>query len=224
MKAALAFLLLCMALPLRAGELQLSVIANNATHRDVWLIAQAALKRVGIAAVAREVPAERGLALANSGATDGDVGRIAGIDRTFPSLVRVPEPIYYYATQAFAYQPIDVSEGWQSLRPRSLCIRRGIQLFRLRTEGMRRQQLDDDQSVLRMLRNGGCEVALLERRNPEVKAALAADPPLLLLAPDLEVTPLYLYLHVRHAALVPRLAAMLRQMRRDGTMQGVTNQ
>lgn len=224
MKAALALLLLCTSLPLRAEQLQLSVIAHNATHRDAWLIAQAALKRAGVAAVAREVPAERALALAASGETDGDVGRILEVGTAFPSLVRVPEPIYFYATQAFAYRRLDMAGGWQALRAHSVCVRRGIQLFRLRTEGMRRQLLDDEPSVLRMLRNGGCDVALLDRRNPQVQAALAADPPLLLLTPDLEVTPLYLYLHKRHAALVPRVAEMLRQMRHDGTMQRITSQ
>jgi polar amino acid transport system substrate-binding protein len=224
MKAALPLLLLCISLPPGAAELQLSVISNNATHRQAWLVAQAALKRAGVAAVAREVPAERGLALANSGATDGDVGRILEVGQAFPALVRVPEPVYHYATQAFAYRRIDMAGGWQALRPYSVCVRRGIQLFRLRTEGMRRQLLDDEQSVLRMLRSGGCEVALLDRINPQVAAALAADPPLLLLTPDLELTPLYLYLHKRHASLVPRVAEMLRQMRLDGTMQRLTSE
>lgn len=100
MKVALALFLLCTGPPLGPEELQLSVISNNATHRDVWRLAQAALQRAGIAAVPREVPVERAL----------------------------------------------------------------------------------------------------------------------------ELTPLYLYLHKRHAALVPRIAEMLRRMRVDGTMQRITSQ
>jgi polar amino acid transport system substrate-binding protein len=33
---------------------------------------------------------------------------------------------------------------------------------------------------------------------------------------------MYIYLHKRHAELVPRLAEALRQMRRDGTMGRLT--
>jgi len=103
MKASLPLLLLLLALPVGAEELQLSVIAKNATHWDAWRIAQQALKRAGITAIPREVPAERALAMANSGATDGDVGRVEAVGRLYPDLVRVPEPSLYYEAYAFAY-------------------------------------------------------------------------------------------------------------------------
>lgn len=222
MKAVLALLLL-LSLPLRAEELQLSVIANNPTHEEVWHVVQAAARRAGIPVAARLVPAERALALANSGATDGDVGRIDGLDKQYPNLVRVPEPVYHYAAFAFALNKLEVSAGWESLRGHAICIRRGIKLFELRTEGMPRQVLDDESSVLRMLRNGGCELALLEPNNPAVKAEMAAQPPLYKLLPPLEVAPLYLYLHKSHAGLVPRFAEALKQMRQDGTLQKIPN-
>lgn len=218
MKLLLALFLL-LSLPLRAEELQLSVIANNPTHEEVWRVVQAAAKRAGIPAAARLVPAERALAMANSGATDGDVGRIEGLEKQYPNLVRVPEPVFHYSAFAFALNKLDVAAGWESLRGHTVCIRRGIKLFELRTEGMQRQVLEDEGSIVRMLRSGGCEMALLEPNNPVVKAELAAQPPLYKLLPPLEVTPLYLYLHKSHAGLVPRFAEALKQMRQEGTLQ-----
>ncbi|WP_342118158.1 hypothetical protein [Pseudoduganella sp. OTU4001] len=220
MKCAPALLLL-LALPLRASELQLSVIANNVTHEEVWRVVQAAARRAGVTVVARMVPAERALALANSGVTDGDAGRIEGLDKQYPNLVRVPEPVFYYAAYAFAYNRLEVNAGWESLRGHAICIRRGIKLFESRTEGMPRQVLDDEGSILRMLRNGGCEVALLEPNNLAVKEEMAARPPLFQLRPPLEVAPLYIYLHKSHADLVPSFAEALKQMRRDGAIQNV---
>lgn len=222
MKATLALLLLLAACA-QAEELRLSVIANNSTHLEAWQIARQALRRAGIVAVAREVPAERALAMANSGATDGDVARVEAVGQQYTNLVRVPEPSLYYQAYAFAYQRFDVSEGWESLRGHTVCLRRGIKIFELRTERMRRQVLEDEKSLLRMLRSGGCDVALLERNNPEVAAAMAADPPLYRLAPPLEGAFLYIYLHKRHAALVPRVAQALRQMRLDGTLPAMPN-
>jgi polar amino acid transport system substrate-binding protein len=218
MKAILALLLL-LARSALAHELQLSVIANNATHREAWHIAQEAMRRAGIAVVAREVPAERALVSAKSGVTDGDVARFEAVGRLYPELVRVPEPSLYYQAYAYAYRRFDVSAGWDSLRGRTICLRRGIKLYEMRTAGMSRQVLDDERSLLRMLRSGGCEVALLEDNNPDVRAAMAASPPLYRLTPQLEGAPLYIYLHKRHAALVPRIAQALRQMRADGTLQ-----
>lgn len=222
MKAILAVLLL-LALPAQAQELQLSVIANNATHLEAWHIAQQALRRAGSGAVAREVPAERALAMANSGVTDGDVARVETVGQMYPELLRVPEPSLYYQAYAFAYNRLDTSAGWESLRGHTVCLRRGIKIFELRTEGMQRQVLEDEKSILRMLRSGGCDVALLERNNPDVIAATQADPPLYRLAPPLEGVPLYIYLHKRHAALVPRVAQALRQMRLDGTLPRMPN-
>jgi polar amino acid transport system substrate-binding protein len=218
MKAILALLLL-LARPAPAHELQLSVIANNATHREAWRIAQEAMRRAGIAAVAREVPAERALVSAKSGVTDGDVARFEAVGQLYPELVRVPEPSLYYLAYAYAYRRLDVGAGWNSLRGHTICLRRGIKLYEMRTEGMARHVLDDERSLLRMLRSGGCTVALLEDNNPDVSAAMAADPPLYRLTPALEGAPLYIYLHKRHAALVPRIAQALRQMRADGTLQ-----
>jgi polar amino acid transport system substrate-binding protein len=222
MKAVLALLLL-LTLPLRAEELQLSVIANNPTHDDVWRVVQAAARRAGIPVAARAVPAERALALANSGATDGDIGRIEGLDKQYPNLVRVPEPVFHYPAFAFALNKLDVSAGWESLRGHTICLRRGIKLFELRTEGMARQVLDDEGSIVRMLRSGGCEMALLEPDNPVVRAEMAAQPPLQQLLPALEIVPLYLYLHKSHAALAPRFTEALKQMRQDGTLQKILN-
>lgn len=223
MKATLA-LLLFLSLPLRAEELQLSVIANNPTHEGAWRVVQAAAKRAGIPVAARSVPAERALALANSGATDGDVARIEGLEKQYPHLLRVTEPVYQFSAYAFALSKLEVSAGWESLRGHGICMRRGIKLFELRTESMPRQLLDDEASILRMLRNGGCELALLEPNNPVVKAELAARPPLYKLLPPLEVAPLYLYLHRSHAALAPRFAEALKQMRQDGTLQKILDE
>jgi polar amino acid transport system substrate-binding protein len=220
MKAAFSLLLL-LSLPLRAEELQLSLIASNPTHEEIWRVVQAAARRAGIPVAARSVPAERALALANSGATDGDVGRIEGLERQYPNLVRVTEPVYRYAAYAFAYNKLEVTAGWESLQGHGICIRRGIKLFELRTESMQRQMLDDERSILRMLRNGGCDMALLEPNSQVVKAAMAARPRLYKLLPPLEVTPLYLYLHRSHAALAPRFAEALKQMRQDGTLQKI---
>jgi polar amino acid transport system substrate-binding protein len=69
-----------------------------------------------------------------------------------------------------------------------------------------------------MLAAGGCDVAIMERNNGLARAAMTADPPLLRLLPPMEVMPLYIYLHKSHAALVPKVAAALKQMRADGTM------
>lgn len=215
-----ALIALCffLVLPARAEELQLSVISRSTTHADLWKAAEVAFQRAGVTAVVREVSPERSAVLANEGTTDGDVGRSSGLEKSFPNLVQVPEPIYQYAPTAFAYKRYDVAGGWESLRPHAICIRRGLRQTDQRTKDMKRQILADEATMLRMLAAGGCEIAIMERNNALARAAMAADPPLLRLLPPMEVMPLYIYLHKTHAALVPKVAAALKQMRADGTM------
>lgn len=215
---ALLFCPIILAAPLHAEELQLSVISRSTTHADLWKAAEVAFQRAGINAVVRKVSPERSAVLANEGTTDGDVGRSSGLEKTYPNLVQVPEPIYQYAPTAFTYKRFDVTGGWESLRSHTVCIRRGLRQTDLRTKDLARQVLADEATMLRMLAAGGCDVAVMERNNALARAAMTADPPLQRLLPPMEIMPLYIYLHKTHAALVPKVAAALKQMRADGTM------
>lgn len=217
MKALIA-LCIFLVLPARAEELQLSVISRSTTHNDLWKVAEVAFQRAGVTAVVLEVSPERSAVLANEGKTDGDVGRSSGLEKKYPNLIQVPEPIYQYAPTAFSYKRFDVSNGWESLRSHTVCIRRGLRQTEQRTRDFARQVLADEATMLRMLAAGGCDVAIMERNNALARAAMSADPPLLRLTPPMEVMPLYIYLHKTHAALVPKVAAALKQMRADGTM------
>jgi polar amino acid transport system substrate-binding protein len=212
-------LLCCLAAPLRAQELQLSIIAQHSINERVWPAMEAAARRAGVKVVARPMSAERGVVQAVSGRIDGAVGRSMGVELKYPGLLRVSEPIYHYAPIAYSYRQIDMAGGWEGLRGHSICIRLGLQLTTARTKGMARQQLADEVSMLRMLKEGGCEIAVMDRNDPVARAAMASDPALLQLGPPLEEMPLFVYLHTRHAELAERLGRALREMRADGTMR-----
>ena len=209
--------LLCalLALPAQGRDLQLYLIPNTPAHVEAWQVIQAAARRAGIGVAMQPMPPQRGMVMANKGELDGAIGRTMLAARDFPDLVPVPEPVFLYAPSAYSYKQLDVSGGWAALRGHTLCVRRGYTLMEERTRKLPRQRMDDDASLLRMLRHGGCDVAVMDRQNPAARAAMAADRDLHLLQPALEEVPLYLFLHKRHAALVPRLAEALRGLKRD---------
>lgn len=209
--------LLCALLPAttQGQDLVLYIIRDTPAHVESWNTVQAAARRAGIGVSLRALPAQRGMLMASRGEVDGAIGRSMLAARDFPSLVAVPEPVFLWAPSAYSYQRLDVRAGWQALRGHTLCVRRGYTLTEERTRQLQRRRLETDASLLRMLRRGGCNVAILDRHNQEARAALAADPALLRLHPPLEEVPLFLFLHERHAALVPRLAEALRQLKRE---------
>ncbi len=57
------------------------------------LVGGEVFRRAGLALKTVKLPAERGLINANAGIEDGDLSRIAGLERDYPNLVRVPEKI-----------------------------------------------------------------------------------------------------------------------------------
>ncbi|WP_426337465.1 hypothetical protein ACN9MY_13510 [Pseudoduganella sp. R-31] len=213
MKVLVALLCALASAPVPGQDLQLFVIPDTPAHLAAWKTVEAAAHRAGLGVKVSALSAERGMVLVNEGKLDGAIGRTMLAASSYPQLVAVPEPIYMYAPTAYSYKKIDVSRGWKSLRGHTLCMRRGYNFTEERTAGMPRHRLDNDASLLRMLKAGGCDIAIMGRSNKEVLAMQGHDPDLLQLLPPLEEVPLYLFLHKRHAALVPRLAEALRQGR-----------
>lgn len=215
MKVLAALLCALLAAPVQGQDLQLFVIPDTPAHLEAWQTVKAAAQRAGIGVQMRALPSDRGMVLANKGELDGAIGRTMLSARDYPNLVPVPEPVYLYAPTAYSYKKIDVSQGWQSLRGHTLCIRRGYSFTEKRTAGLPQQHLDSDASLLRMLKAGGCDIAVMGRSNKEVLAMQGHDGDLLQLLPPLDEVPLYLFLNKRHAALVPRLTEALKQLKRE---------
>ena len=215
MKVLATLLCALLSAPVQGQDLQLYLIPDTPAHLEAWQVVRAAARRAGLDVSMQALPAERGMIMANKGELDGAIGRTMLAANAYPDLVAVPESIFLYAPSAYSYKQIDVTGGWDSLRGHTVCMRRGYTLTERRTRGLPRQRLDNDASLLRMLRRGGCDIAIMDRRNKAVQAAMEGDRDLRKLSPPLEEVPLYLFLHKRHAALVPRFAEAIRQVKRD---------
>ncbi|HUX37047.1 MAG TPA: hypothetical protein VMV44_04025 [Rectinemataceae bacterium] len=68
--------------------------------------ATAAFKDVGYDLVLEFKPGERALRDANDGLDDGDISRVAGIEKDYPNLIRVPEPLIVVCQIAYAKRGI----------------------------------------------------------------------------------------------------------------------
>ncbi len=186
-------------------------------------IAFEAFRRIGLKAGFVQLPSERALQSADNGQTDGDLVRVAGIEKLYPNLVQVPEPMLTYDTVAFTKGLGFKIEGWESLRPFRLCVLRGMKLAEQGTEGMDRTISNDVSQAIMMLGAGRCEVALLgyiawlEIDRMQAGTLRSLDPPV-------ASTPLYLFVNKKHTALVPKLAEAMREMRSDGTTGKILEQ
>lgn len=198
----------------------ISQIQGDQASQRGFEIVREAYRRVGLDAQAEILPNERGIVSADNGVTDGDTMRMAGLEARYSNLVRVPEPLLTFDTIAFTNGMLFKVDGWESLRPYSLCIIRGMKLAEKGAEGMNREVISDNISALRMLKAGRCEVAVLGEAIWLLIDELKLGP-LRALDPAVEVTPLYHYVNRRHAALAPKLAEALKAMRKDGAITSI---
>jgi len=217
-------LLTCLGLwlpePAAAETLVLSHLGNDQATGQAFHILQEAYRRLGIEVREELLPHERSLRAANAGETDGEVMRMAGIEAQYPDLVRVPEPVVTFDAVAFTTGLAFQVDGWESLRPYPVCINRGMKMAEQGTEGMNRMFGTSVEQIIEMLRRGHCLVAVLGRFAWLEFDRLDAGP-IRELEPPIASLPLFHYVNRRHAALVPKLAETLRQMRRDGTTAAI---
>lgn len=168
--------------------------------------------------------AARALQLADDGSDDGLAARIAGLEKDFPNLVRVPEPIFINDFIAARAVPADDVRTWDDLRPHSVAYILGWQVFDHNLPPVRDlTHAKDSKQLLGLLKSGRVEYVLHERWQAEWQAR-EMGMKLTVQEPPLVSTPMYMYLHRRHADLVPRVAAELAAMKAQGRAKAIMAQ
>jgi polar amino acid transport system substrate-binding protein len=177
-----------------------------------------ACRRVGVEVELQAMPAERSLRNVEAGRDDADGPRIAGLDRIYPHLVRVPEPLMVYEFVAFVTTASPETGGWDSLDPYAVGIVRGWKILEGSLAGVKSlHAVRTANLLLRMLARGRVDVAVYERRMGLALAERMGLAGVCVVEPPLTTQPMFLYVNERHRHLVPKLAGALREMREDGT-------
>lgn len=181
--------------------------------------------RLGLKAEVTFNPAAaRALQLADDGSDDGLAARIAGLEKDYPNLVRVPEPIFVNDFIAAGAAPAGGILGWDDLRPHSVAYILGWQVFDNNLPAVRElTHAKDSRQLMGLLKSGRVEYVLHERWQAEWQARVQGVR-LAVQEPPLISTPMYIYLHRRHADLVPRVAAELAAMKAQGRATAIMAQ
>lgn len=223
----------CWLLPARAATpdklvLALSATSYNSIQRP-WLelIYREAFRRLGIQISVIALPTKRASVMADTGQIDGDLHRAHSYGDSHPNMVRVefshfPVTFYAYSKR----KDIVLADGWDSFNHTSLRVQyilgsaiAGRELGR-RVAPNQLSTVTDVELGLRKLE--------LDRADVLIALDLNVEPLLPLPAfrragihqvAQLDQVPCYLYLEKRHAALAPRLAQVLAQIKREGLIE-----
>lgn len=200
------------------------LVSSPAKPGFVEEVAREALRRVGHDLRVVPLPHERALVNANAGIEDGDLYRAAGFEKDFPNLAQVPESLVEQDFVAVARRP-DVSvRGWDDLARYSVAYVTGNKILERHLEGFANvTSVRDNTLLFGLLATDRVDVVLINRWVGLV-AARQAGLAVRVQEPPLVRVPMYMYLHRKHATLIPPLAAALAQAKRDGTWQRLYDQ
>jgi polar amino acid transport system substrate-binding protein len=180
------------------------------------IVAGEAFRRAGVELRLIKLPAERGLLNADAGIDDGDLVRIAGLEKQYPNLVRVPEKLIDWQFTAFSKDRA-VTADWPAIRRLGVGHIKGWKIFEQAVAGAARVTTTDDaEQLFRLLERGRIDVALYERGLGVALARQLGFPAVQPLSPPLATRAMFIYLHRRHAGLAPKIAAALRDLKREG--------
>ncbi|HEC29296.1 MAG TPA: transporter substrate-binding domain-containing protein [Gammaproteobacteria bacterium] len=182
------------------------------------------MNRVGYDVRFDKLPSERALLYANEGISDGVADRVIGIDKYYPNLIRVNEPVMTWNFVAFSRRTDIRINGWQSIKPYSLGIVNGWKILERNTEdALFRTKVRNIDLLFTLLKNGRADLVLTEvwqglfylKKHPINNVKL--------LYPILVSKVQFMYLHKKHRKLAPKIAEALRGMKKDGSYQKIVD-
>ncbi len=182
-------------------------------------VAKSVFKRIGLEAEFEWLPGERALLTANAGIDDGELIRVSGLEKIYTNLIRVPEPMVTMDFAGFTLgKPFPV-DGWDSLKPYDVGIISGWKIYEKNIVGVR--QLTDVRNIdvlFKLMANGRTDIAMATRWMGQYtmkKLGLSAK----ILEPPFAQREMFMYLHRKHADLVPKFNKALVEFKRDGSYQ-----
>lgn len=192
---------------------------DSPDHNLIMRVIREAYRRLQIPIEFVQFPGKRSLYETSSGAADAELSRIYEVGLEFPSLRRVPTPIFWFDATAFAKTKHLKINGWESLRDIRIGIMRGMVYAEKEVQKFPRVTVVDKPfNLFKMLDSDRIDVAIISDLNglhmikEENFVAIHA------LKPALGRIYAYHYVHEKHAALVPKLDAIFQDMKDSGQL------
>lgn len=199
---------------------------SNLDHTGYYdRILIAAFAKLEIPITFGRLPSERSLQNVDNGIDDGDFVRIAGLEKSYPNLVMVPEKLDDFEFVAFA-RDLDLStNSWDALTPYHVGIVRGWKILEQNLSGVRGLvSVRNQNQLFSLLKDNRVDVVVYSRREGNLLLEKFGLVNVRALEPPLAVRPMYLYLNKKHVDLVAPLADVLKKMKADGIFADIASQ
>ncbi|HEB78906.1 MAG TPA: transporter substrate-binding domain-containing protein [Rhodospirillales bacterium] len=181
-----------------------------------------AFKRLGHVLTIPQLPSGRSLLNAQAGIDDGTLPRIAGLTAEYPNLLQVPEKLMDYQFTAFTMSDNMTVRTWEDLRQYTVGYVYGWKIFERSTKDFPNViSVRDPDLLFSLLAKNRADVVLLERWQGLLTAKKLGLKGVRAILPPLAEREMFIYMHKKHAALLPKLAQALRSMKKDGAYERI---
>ena len=189
-------------------------IANSVFTELCGRILEEAYASLGYTITIKFVPGNRSSYMSSNGEFDGDVARVEPVGRLYKDLVMVDVPFVDLETYLFARKPELINRDLATLR---LGMLRGVVYNERITSGLDPVYAKNAPQLLNLLMLERVDAVILSGFSGDLEIARNyPDGEFIKKLPALYSIPMYHYLHRNHVALVPKIAAALRQMLESG--------
>ncbi|NJL58300.1 MAG: amino acid ABC transporter substrate-binding protein [Desulfobacteraceae bacterium] len=208
--------------PLDISSVFISPLSNPEGTGMIDIIVTKAFSRLGIKAVI--VPSNRKEALekADKGLYDGDLLRVGDIiTPKYPNLIAVPETLYTFEFVAFSKNFDIPIAGWESLKPYRIGIPENAVILINSLSEQNVKALIKFISIFDMFNSlvkGETDIVIHERLMGYEQIRQSDMSSIHVLEPPVVSKPMFLYLHKKHQDLVPKVEAVFKDMKKDGTI------
>lgn len=180
-------------------------------------IVRQALKEIGYNLKSVRLPAERALKNANTGVDDGDLLRVGGLQKIYPNLIQVPEPIIDIEFVVFSKDPNQKVSQWDDLKQYTVSIITGWKfLERNITNSAELTKVKNVDQLFSVLTKNRTDNIVYSRWSGLGYIKQNNIKNIHILHPPLAQKPMYIYLHKKHKDLVPKLAKALKEIKSNG--------
>jgi len=215
-----SLILILYILPLQGMEtLTFTSIKNSAFENFALSVMQKAYLTMDIKIALVPVPAKRSLKLANSGdGFDGELFRISGVEKTYPNLIPIKVPLHESNWMVYTQNKSIKVNGWISLKPYTIGIRRGVVTTEKGTQGMDIVVVNSNEQLFELLQRKRIDVAILSSGNGQKLLKKNIYSNIYQLETPVYKVNVYHYIHQKNKHLVPQLTQIMEKLKKQGVI------
>ncbi len=200
--------------------------AGSIISKTSHIVFKEAFKRLGFEYSYKYYPAKRSSLMSDRGILDGEGSRVWAYGKDHSNMIRVNVSQISTTWASYAMNRNIKLTGWKSLEGNDYKVdyRRGIKFSRQRLFQVVKEDnlwgVNDIKHGLRRLIKGRTDIYIDVEVyvDMELKLEEFMNSGIYKIS-RMDETPLYCYLHKKHKLLVPKLSAVLREMREEGLMK-----